>query len=145
MEQPSNAPLAKKLGVKPGDTLWLRHAPSNFALEVPAGVTIRRRASASASANVVVAFFTRAAALASEIDALSVAIFPSSSLWVAWPKRASRVATDLSDNAVRDLALPFGLVDNKVCAIDETWSGLRLVWRVSQRSSAPTSALLDTP
>jgi hypothetical protein len=137
MEQPSNAALAIKLGVKPGDTLWLRHAPSNFVLEVPAGVTIRRRT--STTADVVVAFYTRSSTLAGEIDALSRAIFPTSSLWVAWPKRAALVATDLSDYVVRDLALPLGLVDNKVCAIDETWSGLRLVWRVTRRASTPSS------
>jgi hypothetical protein len=137
MEELSKTPLAKKLGVKPGDTLWLHHAPSTFALEVPAGVTIRRRA--SATADVVLAFFTRASTLAGEIDALSRAIFPTSALWVAWPKRAARLATDLSDRVVRDIALPLGLVDNKVCAIDETWSGLRLVWRVERRASPPRS------
>ncbi len=61
-------------------------------------------------------------------------IFPDGGLWIAWPKRASGVETDLSDEAVREVALPLGLVDNKVCAIDETWSGLRVVWRRERRS-----------
>jgi hypothetical protein len=132
----SNTRLASTLGVKPLSTLWLVHAPSGFTLEVPDGVTLRRRGGAPAS--VVVAFFTRAAALAREIDALAVAVFPSSSLWVAWPKRTSSISSDLSDHAVRDLALPLGLVDNKVCAIDETWSALRLVWRVDRRATLST-------
>ncbi len=127
----SNTTLAKKLGVKHGDTLWLHHAPSHFTLDIPPNVTIRRRR--GARAEVVVAFFTHAATLAGEISDLSLAVFPTASLWIAWPKRASRLETDLSDHVVRDLALPLGLVDNKVCAIDETWSGLRLVWRVSHR------------
>jgi hypothetical protein len=63
-------------------------------------------------------------------------IFPGGSLWIAWPKKASGVASDLSDNAIRASALPRGLVDNKVCALDETWSALRLVWRREKRGAA---------
>jgi hypothetical protein len=131
METRSNTTLAKKLGLKNGDTLWLHHAPSHFTLDVPPNVAIRRRR--GARAEVVVAFFTHAATLATEINELSLAVFPAASLWIAWPKRASHVETDLSDHVVRELALPLGLVDNKVCAVDETWSGLRLVWRVGHR------------
>jgi hypothetical protein len=131
----SNTPLAKKLGVKDGDALWLRHAPSKFQIELPPNATVRRRR--NAQVDMIVAFFTRASDLASEIDELANVIFPSASLWIAWPKRASGVSTDLADTVVRDLALPLGLVDNKVCAIDETWSGLRLVWRLTRRNGAP--------
>jgi hypothetical protein len=62
-------------------------------------------------------------------------VFPSGGLWVAWPKRASGVQTDMHEGVVREVALPLGLVDNKVCAIDETWSGLRVVWRREHRST----------
>jgi hypothetical protein len=131
----SNMPLAKKLGVKDGDALWLRHAPSAFQIDRPPNTTLRRRR--SARVDIIVAFFTRSADLASEIEDLATVIFPSASLWIAWPKRASGISTDLADTVVRDLALPLGLVDNKVCAIDETWSGLRVVWRLDRRTNAP--------
>jgi hypothetical protein len=82
---------------------------------------------------VVVAFFTRRRELERRFPSLSRAIFPAGALWVAWPKRASGVDTDLTEDAVREVALPAGLVDNKVCAIDATWSGLRLVHRLENR------------
>ena len=135
MEGSSNTPLLRKLGVKPGDTVWLRHAPLSFSFSAPSGVTVRRRR--GAAPDVVFAFYTRSSALDREIEELARAVFPSASLWVAWPKGTSGVATDLSDQVVRATALPLGLVDNKVCAIDDTWSGLRLVWRVSRRGTAP--------
>jgi hypothetical protein len=81
----------------------------------------------------VVAFFTKASALEKRLDALGVMIFPAGGLWIAWLKQASGVSADLSDNVVRAAALPRGLVDNKVCALDETWSALRLVWRRENR------------
>jgi hypothetical protein len=84
----------------------------------------------------VVAFFTKTATLEDRLDALGAMIFPAGGLWIAWPKRASGVSTDLSDHAVRAAALPRGLVDNKVCALDETWSALRLVWRREKRGGA---------
>jgi hypothetical protein len=68
-----------------------------------------------------------------EIEARGQCVLPDGSLWVAWPKRTSGVATDLTDHAARALALPIGLVDNKVCAIDQTWTALRFVWRRDQR------------
>jgi hypothetical protein len=80
-----------------------------------------------------VAFFTQKSKLAQQINSLGRLIVPSGGLWIAWPKQASKVVTDMTDQVVRDVALPLGLVDNKVCAIDATWSGLRLVWRVSVR------------
>jgi hypothetical protein len=83
--------------------------------------------------DVVVAFFTRRAELERRFNPLADAIFPGGGLWVAWPKRASGVATDITEDVAREVALGHGLVDNKVCAIDETWSGLRLVHRVENR------------
>ena len=98
---------------------------------MPEAVTIKRRA--VAPLDVVVAFFTRSAQLERRLLALARAIHPEGGLWIAWPKRSSGVATDLTEDVVRELALLNGLVDNKVCAIDETWSGLRLVYRLRDR------------
>jgi hypothetical protein len=123
--------LAQKLGVGPDTVLALLHAEPTFTLELPPSATIRH--SARGKANVVLAFFTRAARLESELDRLAQMIYPSGVLWVAWPKRASGRLTDLSDHVVRGAALDRSLVDNKVCAVDETWSALRLVWRVGAR------------
>ena len=81
----------------------------------------------------IVAFCTRRADLERRLPALRGAVDPAAGLWVAWPKRASGVPTDMTEDVVRDVALPTGLVDNKVCAIDETWSGLRLVIRLEHR------------
>jgi hypothetical protein len=82
---------------------------------------------------VVVAFFTERRELERRIEALGRMIFPAGGLWVAWPKRASGLVTTMDENVVRAVALPLGLVDNKVCAIDETWTGLRVVWRRERR------------
>jgi len=123
--------LAHKLGVGPHTVMALVHAEPNFCLEVPPSALLRE--SARGRAEVVLAFFTRASRLESELDRLARMIFPSGSLWVAWPKRTSGRSTDLSDHVVRDTALSRGLVDNKVCAVDDTWSALRFVWRVEMR------------
>ena len=127
----SGTPLAKKLGVAEGTTLALLAAPSGWAIDLPPRVAVKRRA--GGHADVVVAFFTSAGTLEQRMDPLGAMIFPAGGLWIAWPKKASGVATDLSDNAIRAAALPRGLVDNKVCALDETWSALRLVWRRENR------------
>jgi len=84
-------------------------------------------------ADVVVLFVTARRELEECIEELAAAIHPDRMLWVAWPKRASRVPTDMTEDVVRDVALPLGLVDTKVAAIDATWSGLRLVWRRERR------------
>jgi hypothetical protein len=124
--------LAHKLGVRSDSDLALVHAESSFALELPPSVSVRR--SARGSASVVLAFFTLARDLDREIVHLGQMIFPAGSLWIAWPKRASGRTSDLGDHAVRAAALPLGLVDNKVCAVDDTWSALRLVWRLERRA-----------
>ncbi len=87
------------------------------------------------TADVVLAFFTEAVELEPRLDRLGAMVFPAGGLWIAWPKRTSGVPTDLTDHAVRALALPRGLVDNKVCAVDGTRTGLRLVWRVELRGA----------
>ena len=85
----------------------------------------------------MLAFFTGAAAFEARIDRLAPMVFPTGGLWIAWPKRASGMETDMTDDHVRRVALPLGLVDNKVCAIDATWTGLRLVWRRDLRGGQP--------
>jgi hypothetical protein len=131
----SGTPLPRKLGIKPGHRLLLQGGPQRFEEEtlgeLPDGVEVRRRA--SGKADVIVAFHLRRAELAKRMPALRERMEPAAGLWIAWPKRASGVVTDLTEDIVRDLALANALVDNKVCAIDETWSGLRLVIRLRDR------------
>ena len=130
----SGTPLPRKLGIKEGHRVGLLDAPggSDRTLgELPDGV--ETRTSARGRLDVVVYFATSRAALTRRFDPLARAIFPDGGLWIAWPKRASGLETDLTEDVVRDLALERGLVDNKVCAIDDTWSGLRLVYRVADR------------
>lgn len=127
----SGTPLDKKLGVTEGTTLALLTAPAGWSIDLPPRVAVRRRA--GGHADVVVAFFTSAGTLEQRMDPLGAMIFPAGGLWIAWPKKASGVATDLTDDTIRSAALPRGLVDNKVCALDGTWSALRLVWRRENR------------
>ena len=127
----SGTPLPQKLGIKEGAKVAVLGSPPGFDLELPAGATTTSRLGTHAD---VVLFFTAdRAALARRLDALAAAIRPDGSLWVAWPKKASKVPTDITEDVVREVALPKGVVDNKVCAIDDTWSGLRLVWRKALR------------
>ena len=130
----SGTPLVRKLGIKPGARLGLIGAPEGFDEtlgELPIGVAVRRRL--RGPLDVIVAFYSSRAQLERRLVALKGALDYAGGLWIAWPKRASGVATDLNDNVVRELGLATGLVDNKVCAIDEVWSGLRLVYRLRDR------------
>jgi hypothetical protein len=127
----SGTPLPKKLGIVDDSTVALVGAPTGLLDHLPTGVTVKRQA--RGKADVVVAFFTEQRDFKRRIDALGRMIFPAGGLWVAWPKKASGVNTTMDENVVRAVALPLGLVDNKVCAIDETWSGLRVVWRRERR------------
>jgi hypothetical protein len=130
----SGTPLARKLGIGQGARVATIGAPQGFRelLEpIPEGVTFRT--TLRGRADVVVLFTTSRTTLARRIDAAGRTIFPDGGIWVAWPKRAAKVPTDMTEDVVREVALPLGLVDNKVCAIDETWSGLRLVIRLRDR------------
>jgi hypothetical protein len=128
----SGTPLPRKLGIKPGHRVLLLSAPGEFELgELPEGVRVARRA--SGTADVILSFHTRRADLARRMPRLRAVMDPAAGLWIAWPKRASKVATDLTEDVVRELALENVLVDNKVAAIDATWSGLRLVIRLRDR------------
>jgi hypothetical protein len=128
----SGTPLPRKLGITEGSTLALIASPPGVIDRLPPDVTVKRQA--RGSADVVVAFFTERREFQRRIDALARMIFPSGGLWVAWPKRASGRETTMHEGVVREVVLPLGLVDNKVCAIDETWSGLRVVWRRERRT-----------
>lgn len=132
----SGTPLPKKLGIKPGHRVALVHAPEGLADalgELPERATVQTTLSGREPLDVVVLFVTRRAALERELARVRERMAQNAGFWVAWPKRASGVATDVTEDVVREVALPTGLVDNKVCAIDATWSGLRLVIRVENR------------
>ena len=126
----SGTPLAAKLGLRPGVRVAWPQAPEGFETllgDLPAGVRVRR--TTRGRLDLVVCFVTRRTRLATRLPGLRERIRPDGMCWVAWPKRASGVATDVTEDVVREVALPLGLVDVKVCAIDATWSGLKLVIR----------------
>jgi hypothetical protein len=147
----SGTPLPRKLGITPGQLVALVSVPDGFAeslgdlpgvelqsLEIDsveidsadlADGGLAEGAGAGPAFDVIVFFVTWRAELEAELSRLRRRMAPACGLWIAWPKRAARVPTDMTDQVVRDVALPTGLVDNKVCAIDATWSGLRLVIR----------------
>ena len=125
----SGTPLPKKLGIKPGTTVALLGAPAGFEAKlapIPAGVRLRRRAG---SADRVLLFVDSAAALKSRFEAATASVDDGGGLWIMWPKKASGVQTDLSEAAVRKFGLDREWVDYKICAVDETWSGLQFARR----------------
>ncbi len=135
----SGTPLAQKLGIKPGSRLSVLNGPSGFAIpDLPAGVVART--SARGRADVILSFHTARSDLARRLPALRRALDVDGGLWIGWPKRTSGVATDITEDVVREVALPTGLVDVKVCAIDDTWSGLRLCLRKELRPGRTTAA-----
>jgi Protein of unknown function (DUF3052) len=129
----SGTPLARKLGIGEDDEVAVIGAPDGFtdrlAAQLGDEAEIRTDIEDAALFDVIVAFVTWQTELEDELALLRSRMAPACGLWIAWPKRAARVPTDMTDNAIREIALPTGLVDNKVCAIDQTWSGLRLVIR----------------
>ena len=120
-----DTPLARKLGIKEGSRLLVEGATGGFLPDLD-----RVR---SGPADVIVAFHTERAAVEEAIPRLRAQMDPAGGLWIAWPKRASKMPTDVTEDVVREIALANRLVDNKVCAIDEVWSGLRLVIRIADR------------
>jgi hypothetical protein len=131
----SGTPLAKKLGIRQGTAIAPIGAPPGYLalLEpLPDAVVFARRM--SPSVDIVHLFATRRSVLVAKLRACLSTMRPDAAIWVSWPKRTSGVATDITEDVIRNVALPMGLVDIKVCAVDETWSGLKLVIRVSQRS-----------
>ena len=130
----SGTPLAKKLGIKKGHTVALLGAPAGFADELeglPDDVNVRT--SARGTNDVIVSFHTERADLERRVPKLLDALDVDGGLWIAWPKKASKVPTDITEDTVREVFLPLGLVDNKVCAVTDVWSALRVVWRKENR------------
>jgi hypothetical protein len=127
----SGRPQAAKLGLRSGQRVYLDHAPAGWELAGPPDGLID--AGPDGAADVIIAFFTAAVELGGAIEGLARRIYPAGALWVAWPRRAGGHRSDITDTVIREHALPIGLVDVKVAAIDEDWSGLRLVWRVEHR------------
>jgi hypothetical protein len=144
----SGTPLPRKLGIAPGARLGLVRAPGDFAAtlgELPPGVEPRAISAGRALFDVIVCFARRASDLERDLPRLRPRLDPAGGLWIAWPKKsstrnskkASGIATDVTEAEVRARGLAAGLVDNKVCAIDDVWSGLRFVVRVADRPRAP--------
>ena len=135
----SGTPLAKKLGIGLDSRLAVLGAPDGFTIDdLPDGV--EPRTAARGPLDVIVSFHTERADLARRLPTLMKAMHVDAGLWVAWPKKASGQATDITEDVVREVALPTGLVDVKVCAIDDTWSGLRLCLRKELRPGRTTAA-----
>jgi hypothetical protein len=132
----SGKPLTQKLGIKPGFRIFASNAPKPYDAivgKLPEGAKIVARP--AAPLDMVHLFATEAAGLAGKLSGFRAAVAPDGMIWVSWPKKASGVATDLSDVVVRETALPLGLVDVKVCAVDDVWSGLKFVIPKAQRGT----------
>ncbi len=137
----SGTPLAKKLGVKPGHRVSLRHAPAGWHIPaLPPTATVTRRsvrksdaAPADEGADVTIAFCRSRRQLERDLTGLTAALPASGSLWIAWPRRAAGHSSDITENGLRELLLPLGVVDVKVAALDHDWSALKFVWRKNLR------------
>jgi hypothetical protein len=126
----SGTPLPKKLGVKDGSRVLVVGAPDGFALD---GVTLHTRAGRDPY-DVILAFCPDLATLRRRFAPLAGKLVSNGALWISWPKKASGVRTDLDENVVREHGLSVGLVDVKVAAVDQTWSGLKFVYRLADRT-----------
>jgi hypothetical protein len=132
----SGTPLPRKLGIRPGHRVALLDAPDGFDAtlgDLPAAVTVRRDLDGADPVDVTVLFVTERHELAARLDGIRRRMAQDGGFWVGWPKKSSKVPTDITEDVIREVALPTGLVDNKVCAIDDVWSGLRLVIRREHR------------
>ena len=130
----SGTPLAKKLGVKDGQTTWRAKMPASVAAEIAAsGAHPALLKTPAAGLEMAHIFVARRAELAENLARLRPLLAPAGVIWVSWPKKTSGVGTDVTEDVVRAECLPLGLVDVKVCAVDATWSGLKLVIRKSER------------
>lgn len=132
----SGTPLVKKLGLKPGMRAWFRDMPDSVRAEIGCDTLgLSEQAAPSAGIEAAHIFVTRRDDLVREVAALRQLLAPAGFVWVSWPKKAARIDTDITENTIREVALPIGLVDIKVCAVDEIWSGLKLVVRKSLRTA----------
>ncbi len=130
----SGTPLAKKLGIDEGSKVFVVGAPKNYrALLEPLPASVKFVSKLAASTDIVHIFSTKKAELSLALARYRKAIDPDATVWVSWPKKSAKVPTDITEDVVRELALPLGFVDVKVCAVDEVWSGLKLVIRREHR------------
>ena len=126
----SETPLPKKLGIIPGSRVFLKNAPANYhelVIPLPENVTFEK--ALTNETDIVHVFTDTKSVLQAELRLLRASIRSNCVIWISWPKKASKVATDITENIIRELALPIGLVDVKVCAVSDVWSGLKLVIR----------------
>lgn len=130
----SGTPLAQKLGLARGMRVWFHNMPESVRDEIdPEGLNVDEQAAASDGLQGAHIFVTERAILERELHALRSLLAPNGFVWVSWPKKASKVPSEVTEDTIRDLALPIGLVDIKVCAVDDIWSGLKLVIRKEHR------------
>ncbi len=130
----SGTPLVRKLGIAPGSVVAVLGEPDGFRdllEELPDDVTMRARA--QGRLDLAITFQTERRVLERRLSTILRGLRRDGAIWVAWPKKAAKVPTDITEDMVREVVLPIGLVDVKVCAIDETWSGLKVVWRKELR------------
>jgi Protein of unknown function (DUF3052) len=130
----SGTPLAKKLGIVEGTRIFLSDAPKNYlklVAPVPKGAKVARMI--GKDTDIVHLFTTERSRLVALLRTSLAKMRPDAAIWVSWPKKSSKVPTDITEDTIREVALPMGLVDIKVCAVDETWSGLKLVVRKENR------------
>lgn len=130
----SGTPLARKLSLKDGQRVWWEDVPDSVREEIDReGLALDLLCLPEAPVEAAHVFVTARAALEEAIHRLLPLLAPNGFLWISWPKRASKVPTDITEDVIRDVALPLGLVDVKVCAVDSTWSGLKLMIRRERR------------
>lgn len=133
----SGTPLAKKLGIAAGATVWTRGAPREYRAwlrPLPPRVRFVTTAAGRSSAGVLHVFATGRKELAATLEELYPLVLADAAVWVSWPKKTAKVATDVTEDVIREIALPLGFVDVKVCAVDAVWSGLKLVVRRENRA-----------
>ncbi|HEX6071652.1 MAG TPA: hypothetical protein VFY95_01425 [Sphingomicrobium sp.] len=130
----SGTPLARKLSLKDGMRVWWEGMPDSVCQEIAAeGLNLHLLETPEAPIDAANVFVTSRAEFEAKLHRLMPLLNPAGMIWVSWPKKASKVPTDITEDVIRDVALPMGLVDVKVCAVDSIWSGLKLVIRKSNR------------
>lgn len=130
----SGTPLAKKLNLRDGMRVWFDAMPDSVADEIDEyALELRFVADPADGIDAAHVFVTERAVLEARLTSLRKQIAPDGQIWVSWPKKAAKVPTDITEDTIRELCLPLGLVDTKVCAVDEVWSGLKLVIRKDLR------------
>jgi Protein of unknown function (DUF3052) len=135
----SGTPLAKKLGIKPGSRVFAENAPKNYpTLLAPLPEDVELTKKLTDTVDLVHLFTKEARELTAKLNQYLGVIKDDAVIWISWPKKASKVETDITEDVIRAIALPLGLVDIKVCAVDEVWSGLKLVVRVDNRKKGRT-------